>query len=83
MTTAQLNAYRALAHAADQIGRNNYRKGIYGGTRKAGSPRTYSLTPEHAEIVDAMPKVMSGEMSVNDAMALVTQYEVMQQRFTV
>jgi hypothetical protein len=78
----RLLAYRALAHAAEQTGRSNYRKGIYKPVyRKGKLVRGYTVTPEHAALVAAMPKVLSGAMSVDEAMAMVTSPAVMDQRF--
>ncbi len=77
-------AYDALNHAASQVGSSNYRAGLYRTTYYGnGRVRTgYTITPEHRELIEAMPKVLSGEMGVDDAMALVTRYDIMVQRFS-
>jgi hypothetical protein len=69
-----LRAYKALSHAAEQIGKSNYRRGLY---KKKG----YSITPEHQMLVEAMPQVLAGEISVEEAMALLHLPEVERQRF--
>ena len=73
-TERRTRAYRALQHAAEQIGRTNRPTGVY-------SRRGYSITPEHRLIVEAMPAVLSGSLSINDAMALLHEPDVMRQRF--
>lgn len=70
-TEEQLRTYRALSHAAEQVGRENYRS----------MGKRYHVTAEHRELIEAMPQVLSGELSINDAMWLVTSPAVMQQRF--
>lgn len=69
--------YRALSTAADRIGANNYRL-----QRASFSGRKFRfhVTPEHREIVEAMPKLLSGAMSPDEAMALLWQYDTMKQR---
>lgn len=79
MTEAQLRAHRALLHAAEQVGANNFRNGLY--RSKRGQP--YSITFEHRSLIDGSSDVLAGKMSVNDAMALVTSHDVIQQRFGV
>lgn len=78
---AQLRAYRALQKAGERIGLNNYRSGRYKIRYRHGVPiGGYTITPEHQEIVDAMPKVLSGEITPEEAMALLWQYDTMRQR---
>lgn len=72
---SQLRTYRALQTAANRIGSNNYRAGLYKPSRKG-----YSITAEHAAVVDAMPKVLSGELTPDQGMALLHDYDVMKQR---
>jgi len=74
--------YNALKHAAEQVGIANYRAGLYKGTyRKGKLVRGYSITQEHADLVEAMDKVSRGTMTPEEGMALVNSYDVMQQRF--
>lgn len=79
---ARILAYHALQAAATRIGLNNCRAGLYRGTyRKGKLVKGYSITGEHQELVDAMPKVLNGELSVEDAMCLLWQYDTFKQRF--
>lgn len=71
--------YRALQIAAERIGANNYRAGV-GVIRKGGRVVGFNPTPEHRQVVAAMPKVLTGEMDVNTAMAMLHEHDVMQQR---
>jgi len=74
----QLRAYRALRHAAEQIGREMHRRGVYK-PRKGG----YTITDNHKRIIEAMPSVLQGRMSPEEAVAIVTECEVMNERFPV
>lgn len=67
-------AYLALVRAAEKIGAVNYRRGLY---RRRG----YSVTPEHAAVVQAAADVCGGKISPDDAMGLLLQYDVFEQRF--
>ncbi len=81
MTTKE-QAYAALAHAAEQMGLNNYLSGLYRPVRRRGKVVSgYSLTADHAALVEAMPRVLSGAMGIEEAMALVTSPAVMRERF--
>ena len=73
-TPEQLRSHRALLHAAAQVGARNYATGAY---RRPG----YCITPAHAALTQGAADVLAGRMSVNDAFALVTSPEVMQERF--
>lgn len=74
-------AYRALQHAAEQVGLNNFRKGLYRPQRIGRKMLGYSITDAHQQLIDAMPQVLSGLVTPEEAMALVTSHDVMQQRF--
>jgi hypothetical protein len=79
---ARLRACRALTHAAEQVGANNYRSGLYRPTYRRGKlVRGYTLTPEHRALVEAMPGVLSGAMGIEEAMALLHTPETFRQRF--
>lgn len=81
MTDARSQAYKALSIAAERIGMNNYSAGLYKATYRNGHLVSgYRITAEHAELIEAMPKVLSGEISVDDAMALLHQHDTMKQR---
>ncbi len=81
-TDAQLAAYRALSIAAERMGYNGYLAASKGHAR----PRNwrpvgiYTPTEAHRDVLEAMPLVLSGEMTPNDAMALLWRQDVMDQR---
>lgn len=70
-TEGQRRAYAALYAAAEVIGRNNYRR----------MGNRYRVTVEHRRLVEAMSAVLSGKISVDEAMALLHDHDVMEQRF--
>jgi hypothetical protein len=81
ISEAQNRTYDALYKAAERIGSNNYKAGLYGnGKFKPGKPISYRITQAHQDIIDAMPKVLSGEMSCEEAMALINSYDANKQR---
>lgn len=79
-TTAQEQAYNALKIAAEKMGKIAYAKDKAAGKTKK---RNYRFTPtqEHQDIISAMPKVLSGEITPEEAMAMLHQYDVFNQRF--
>lgn len=84
-------AYRALQTAAERIGRNNCKSYTESAAfnKLPGIRRTntqarrghYTITHEHEEIVNAMPALLAGTITPEEAMALLHGYGVMQQRF--
>lgn len=77
----QLKTYYALYVAAERIGANNYRNGLYRPRKSRKSkPIPYSITKEHQAIIDAMSEVLSGLMSPEAAMALLNEYDVQKQQ---
>jgi hypothetical protein len=76
-TKSQLQAHRALLHAAAQVGSMNYKRGVY--VCKSKIP--YSITSVHQLLVQYSSDVLKGIISVNDAIAFCTHYEVMKERF--
>jgi hypothetical protein len=89
MTTPQQAAYKALQIAAERIGRNGYQAEME--RRKMTTAQAlrwqlrnkrsiYTPTGEHCAVVEAMPKVLSGEITPEEAMGLLWQYDVMKQR---
>ena len=76
---SRLQAYRALSAAAERIGHNKYRAGI-GVIKRRGKVVGFSPTAEHAAVVAAMPKVLGGAISPDEAMALLHDHDVMEQR---
>lgn len=86
LTRQQMQVYDALQIAAERMGTNAYyAKRKQAGGYSLGGKRPGKLhfipTQEHRDVVDAMPKVLSGKMSPEAGMALLHQYEVFQQRF--
>lgn len=81
-TEAQSRAYDQLQAASTRMGLNNYRAGLAAHI-KAGRKKStyrYQVTEAHAEIVAAMPKVLDGSMTVEEANNLVNSYDVQKQR---
>jgi len=76
------HAYNALRIAADRMGENNYRAGQRAHVKAGRRPTTYRYTPtpEHAAVVAAMPKLLAGELTPNDTMAMLHQYDTLHQR---
>lgn len=70
---AQLRAHQALLHAAQQVGANNY--------RLSSKMTPYTVSSVHAMLVQYSSDVLKGDLTVNDAMAFVTSYDVMKERF--
>ncbi len=75
-TELRIQAYRALRKAAERVGLANYRSGLYRGTRYRG----YSITKAHQDLVEAMPKVLSGELDPEAAMNLLRRGDVLEER---
>ena len=78
VSDAQRHAYDALQAAAERIGVNNFRQlGPTQRNRQGHIVGGYYVTAEHAAVVAAMPKVLNGEMSPDEALTLLQQYAVM------
>jgi hypothetical protein len=88
-TPQQLQAYSALKRAAERMGANGYAaemkrrkmtrsQALDWITRNKRS--IYIPTGEHVTVVEAMSKVLAGEMTPEEAMGLLHQYDVMRQR---
>lgn len=79
----RVRAYDALSKAADKIGFNNYEAQIRAHRKSRRSERTFQfhVTPEHRAITEAMPQVLDGKISPEDAMALLHGYDTFRQRF--
>ena len=81
VSDAQRHAYDALQAAAERIGAKNFRRlGPTQRNRQGHIVGGYYVTAEHAAVVAAMPQVLSGEMSPDEALSLLRQYAVVQQR---
>ena len=88
-TPQQLQTCRALQTAAARIGANGYlaersrrKMTAYQAIewQRRNGRSIYLPTAEHCAVVEAMGQVLAGEMSPDDAMNLLHQYDVMQQR---
>lgn len=81
-TEHQLRAYKALQTAGNRIGNNNYlaQKAEWLKKHKSMKNFRFAVTEEHKEVVNAMPKVLSGEITPEQAMGLLWDYDVMKQR---
>lgn len=81
VTSEQEQAYNALEKAAERIGQNNYRTmGPTKRDRKGNYKSGYYVTLEHKSVIDAMPKVLDGSMSPEQAMNLLYDPFVLKQR---
>jgi hypothetical protein len=88
-TPQQLQAYSALRKAAERMGANGYaaemarRKMTPGQAAdwvRRNKRSLYIPTGEHCAVIEAMGKVLSGEMDPEEAMNLLQQYDVQKQR---
>lgn len=81
-TTAR-QAYTALRKAADKMGAKNYRTQMAAHKKKGRRASTFKfrVTPAQGKVVDAMPKVLRGRISVERAMAILHEHDVMEERF--
>jgi hypothetical protein len=75
-------AYGALRIAAERIGMNNYSAGYDAHIKAGRSKRTYRYvpTPAHILVVEAMPKLAGGEITPEEAMALLHTHDVFKER---
>jgi len=82
VSTAQDQAYTALERAAERMGANNYAEQCRQHQRagRAASTFRFVVTEHHVEVIAAMPKVLDGTITPEDAMALLWQYDTMKQR---
>lgn len=80
-TTAR-QAYAALRIAADKMGAKNYRSQMAAHRKKGRKASTFKfvVTPAHGQVIDAMPKVLRGTLSVERAMAILHEPDVMKER---
>lgn len=81
-TDAQMRAYHQLRTAGELMGLNNYRAGLAAHVKAGRKKHTYryQVTEAHAEVVEAMSKVLGGSMTVEEANNLVNSYDVQKQR---
>lgn len=69
-------AHRALSMAADRMGKSGY------AAHKAGKhgKRPFSPSQEHVSIMEAMPKLLAGAITPEEAMAMLHEHDTMKQR---
>ena len=79
---APLRAYRALSVAADRIGANGYSRGLRAHLKAGRKTSTYRYAPTdaHLLIVEAMPRVLAGEITPDEAMSYLHNYDVLNER---
>lgn len=75
-------AYAALQVAAERMGRANYvaQMAAHRKARRSSSTFRFHVTDEHAAVVAAMPRLLSGEIAPDDAMGLLLTHDVLKQR---
>jgi hypothetical protein len=80
--TTPRQAYKALQKAADKMGDKNYRKQLRAHKKRGRKASTFkfTVTPAHKQVVNAMPKVLSGQISVEEGMAILHEPDVMEER---
>jgi len=78
----RIMAYAALEHAASQTARRNANTQTAAHLKARRSRKTFQffVTDAHRSVIDAMPKVLSGEITPEDAMGLLWTYDVATQR---
>lgn len=89
-TSTLAQVYNALQTAAQRIARNNAPTYLRSAemNRLPGIRRTnqnagrgaYTITPEHEKIVKAMPALLAGEITPEEAMAMLHEYDTFKQR---
>lgn len=81
-TDLRIQAYRALEKAAERIGYGNYLNGLYRSQRRRKGLLMggYAITQAHEDVIEAMPKVLSGELDPESAMNLLRRGDVMKER---
>ena len=74
--------YKALYKAAERMGENNYKKQIIAWKKNHKSIKNFkfTVTAEQRLIVDAMSDLLNNRITCEEAMALLWQYDVMEQR---
>ena len=78
----RVRAYDALYTAAQRMGWGNYKAqlAVHVKAGRAKSTFRFYVTDEHANVTKAMPDVLEGVISPEEAMALLNEYDVVAQR---
>lgn len=70
-------AYRALDHAAMQMGKNGYRAHMASKFAK----RPFTPSQAQTELIEAMPLLLAGAITAEQAMSMLHTYDTMKERF--
>ena len=74
--------YRALSKAAESIGAREYAAGRYRPIRRRGKVvQGYSISEAHRRVIDTMNGLGRGEITPEEAMAVLHEYDVHSARF--
>lgn len=81
-TVEQSRAYDALSAAGERIGQGNYQAQLAAHTkaRRARSTFKFHVSEAHAAVVAAMPRVLSGAITPEEAMGLLHTHDVLTER---
>lgn len=72
--TAQ--AHRALEIAADRMGKSSYKAHVLSKFHKT----PFNPSAEHRAVIQAMPDLLAGKITPEEAMSLLHEYDVLKQR---
>ena len=78
----QSRTYDALSIAAERIGWGNYQAQLAAHlkTRRARSTFKFHVSEAHAAVIDAMPRVLSGAITPEEAMGLLHEHDVLTEK---
>lgn len=81
-TDTQSAVYDALAVAAERIGRGNYKAqiAVHLKARRTRASFRFFVSEAHAAVVAAMPRVLSGDLTPDEGMGLLHEYNIEQER---
>lgn len=71
-------AYRALESAAERMGKSGYKAHTLSKFRKT----PFNPSAEHRVVIQAMPDLLAGKITPEEAMCLLHEYDVLKQRTT-
>ena len=82
-TDKQLQVHRALMHASEKMGWNNYNQGLKNHVKCGRKTHTYRYIPteEHERIIKATSDVLKGTITPDQAMAMLHEYDIFKQRY--
>lgn len=77
-------AYRALQQAAEEIGAHNWRLAVYRPRKHRGRlVKGYQVTPEHERVIAASSQVLAGQITPEEALAILEEPEIKAQRVPI